>query len=264
MGLQDADSRAQVVRSLLIGALVGGFLLYFLWKKRSKKAPPATEVVDIIERLRRQRQARVVPIPPCPDYDPLTADSLSNFRPVQTNTHCAFASAAKVWGGYTGAADLEANVRASLEKFADFALHSAEKEIDAFLFQLPHPDGKEGTLDAHTECIARLLKVLSHYDPEAADCVGSPRHLMSASWKFMFAGNFFFITSFAACYETNHPRFAFGASPNSSFVLFQPEESFSRHVVTDAIRERIMQRFESRGRPMWDLKIANAYVMARH
>lgn len=90
--------------------------------------------------------------------------------------------------------------------------------------------------------------------PEAFD---SPR------WHFHFAGEPFFVTSFAPCYPASHPRHMFprkGLNETSCFVLLQPEQAFlQRNISPDSAetnwdaprteRDRIRVAFRDAGRP---------------
>merc|ERR1711941_206255 len=80
-------------------------------------------------------------------------------------------------------------------------------------------------------------------------------------WYFQFAREPLFVTTFAPCYESSHPRFQFGFHPESCFVLLQPEESFYRHDLPpdkprsatnweqpEDVRDRIRANFQRHGR----------------
>eukprot|EP00469_Lotharella_globosa_P019180 CAMPEP_0167815590 /NCGR_PEP_ID=MMETSP0112_2-20121227/3108_1 /TAXON_ID=91324 /ORGANISM="Lotharella globosa, Strain CCCM811" /LENGTH=356 /DNA_ID=CAMNT_0007715029 /DNA_START=6 /DNA_END=1076 /DNA_ORIENTATION=+ len=184
------------------------------------------------------------PIPECPEFDPATAPSVEAFRVVQKNTHCLFASKAKVWGGLACRKGYEReDTMRNLEAFKKF---SDAKDVDGFVLQIT---GTGDSWESHGKAVFSVLSVLGEYDP--VDDGIMKQNLRGYTWAFHWDSKYFFLTSFAGCYDSHHPRYTFGAGPHS-FVMFQPGSSFSRHRITKEIREAIQANFKKHGRPLYD------------
>ncbi|EGD82779.1 hypothetical protein PTSG_03429 [Salpingoeca rosetta] len=202
-------------------------------------------------------------------YDPSDQESpvLQAFRPLKTGTHCSFAKRAVVWACHgsfsletisTGACgiadgdDVDA-VDATLRAMALFA--SACHKIDAFVIALP----PASTIQEHGSNVRRLLTWLSDMDPSGRRCMA--KSVDKSRWVFTFAGNEFFITTFAPCYPRQSSRYQFGVR-DAAFILFQPYHSFLLHRVgvetsrsetnythPANVRDEIRARFARHGSP---------------
>ena len=75
-------------------------------------------------------------------------------------------------------------------------------------------------------------------------------------WVFEFNKVTFFITTFAPCYPSTHPRYAFHS--DACFILFQPEISFAQHdlpsdtihtnwIHPKTVRDQVRVAFKERG-----------------
>jgi len=100
------------------------------------------------------------------------------------------------------------------------------------------------------DTLRRALTALSNLDPSFEFCMSG--NICKPNWGFAFNMNRFFVTSFAPCYDQRCSRYGFGAT--TSFILFQPEFSFSYHDVPpmaeqNTIRHKIRKAFDKSGRP---------------
>ena len=104
-------------------------------------------------------------------------------------------------------------------------------------------------------CVLRVLNHLSKRDPSGYHCMS--RYLERRGWVFRFQQCTFFVTTFAPCYPSEHPRYGFESE--SCFLLFQPEVSFAQHdlppdtALTNwdqpkTVRDRIRVAFREDGR----------------
>jgi hypothetical protein len=194
-----------------------------------------------------------------------TSEGSMRFNAVRQKTHCLFAARAHVWGNdweedEFGGDALSANIVRCLPRFYRFCLEvHAGRALDAFVFELR---GSRYATDVTTfaKNVQRVLTEISDADPADAKCMRKS-YIGRRGWYFQFAREPLFITTFAPCYTSSHPRYQFGMHPESCFVLFQPEESFLRHDIPsdrprsetdwDApkdIRDRIRVNFKRNGR----------------
>mmetsp|Transcript_24499 Transcript_24499/g.39498 ORF Transcript_24499/g.39498 Transcript_24499/m.39498 type:complete len:186 (-) Transcript_24499:284-841(-) len=141
---------------------------------------------------------------------------------------------------------MQQDVKASTRAFFDFANAS---DVDGFLFEIENT-GNEWK--SHGKAVYELLVALGKMDPTDLNVMKQP--LEGHTWRFRWDDKYFFVTTFAACYPSNHPRFAFGTEANS-YVLFQPGSSFTRHKVTIPIRQAIKENFKRNGRPLYSSAI---------
>lgn len=162
------------------------------------------------------------------DYDPTDCEALRRFRPVVQGSRCLFARGARLWGSreYDSSNSLEANVQATAPTFLQFLLRGEVEKLDGFVFEVR--SSKAGDVRAVGETVRRVLSCLSRLDPSGEDCM-SKSYIHTTAWHFTFSRVPIFITSFASCYPRSHCRFAYGAPPDSVFVLLQPEYSFLHH-----------------------------------
>jgi hypothetical protein len=185
-------------------------------------------------------------------YDPTTSATLSTFLPIQKQTYCLFAARARLWGfpPRLPAETLEALLLRSLPAFTLFA--SCQRNIDGMVFRF---DADCSTLEVFALQVHAVLRFLSSHDPSNYDCM-SKSFVGKRGWRFSFAGEDFFVTTFAPCYDPSSSRFAFGAA--HGFILFQPYHSFVTHYVGSdsvhtnwdnptSVRDKIRCRFKQHG-----------------
>jgi len=200
------------------------------------------------ERSIVQRDPKILnEIQKCRKYNPANSACLKRFENIKRNTHCFYAARAKIWGGHTcKMGTMEKDVKASSGAFFDFANAS---DVDAFLFEIENTGGE---WKEHGRAVYKLLVALGKMDPTDLNVMEQP--LEGHTWRFQWDDKYFFITTFAACYPSNHPRFAFRTGPNS-YILFQPGSSFTRHRVTAPIRQAIKENFKRNGRRLYSSAI---------
>ena len=175
------------------------------------------------------------------DYEPTLLGgnpTLQRFQPVQKGTFCPFAKGAKLWGGKlpdehvprlrhnVRAKELAETAKLNAGPLGEFVarVHNGEA-LDGFCLQLPASD-YIFYVDRLGEQVKGMLTNLADLDPtgENAMKMGPMDH---PHWRFRFAGEDFFVTTFAPCYRQYSSRYAFGAK--YGFLLFQPMTSFGRH-----------------------------------
>jgi hypothetical protein len=163
-------------------------------------------------------------------------------------------------------------VRASLVQARRERLHLGDG-LDGFLYEIR--GAKHGdSVEAFAVTVNRVLRTLSDADPVTEDdeplfadkdlfrTLGPHAEVNSPSWYFSFLREPFFVTAFAPCYPTTHPRFMLfdGAPSDSCYVMLQPESAFLFRNISDLTahtnwddpvteRDRIRVNFLKHGRP---------------
>jgi len=86
------------------------------------------------------------------------------------------------------------------------------EHFDGFVIEIP--DTERGCYGGSPEALGRtmyrVLKTLSSLDPAGEDVVAQ-RNMNRPLWQFTFNHQRFFVTSFAPCYPSTSPRYAFGS-----------------------------------------------------
>lgn len=215
-------------------------------------------------------------------FDPTDNPVLDRFSVLRKNSGCLYANTAKVWGAIEFKPDLtlEENVKACIAPVLDAfvrAIRTDEPKLDAVVIELPRgalapknpgvlPDEPASPSPEHpalaskyedygssvprlANAIRRILLELSRLDPADSQFMKwSPDEF--TNWNLLFAGEAFFLTTFAPCYGSDHPRYGY-ESP-SAWLLLQPETSFEIHKIPikgwpKNIRWRIRQNFARKG-----------------
>jgi len=179
-------------------------------------------------------------------HDPVTEPSLEKFAPVIEQTHCPFAPSTKLWGSFEWdhSKSLKANIENSVPTLVRFCKCSEPEGLDVFLFEA-HGEEYGATLTDVARTTIQVLTVLSDSDPSGNKCMDAD--ILDKDWQFSFNSQRFFVSVFAPCYSTNHPRYSH--SSKSTFIMFQPEFSFDRHGIhggnlnLDKTKERIRKAF---------------------
>jgi len=160
--------------------------------------------------------------------------SLKRFDPIKKGSNCPFAAASKLWGGklpneltprLANRVD-EIKEAASLNAapLAEFAARCGNGEpLDGFCLEIP---GYSWRAEDLGKLVRKLLTELAEVDPSGENAM-KMMPVNDVSWRFRFAEEDFFITTFSPLYKEGSSRYAFGA--NKSFLLFQPFSSFARH-----------------------------------
>jgi hypothetical protein len=186
-------------------------------------------------------------------YDPTTSAALAAFSSIKKQTFCLFAARAHLWGFPLRLPEetLQAQLTRSLPAFTLFA--SCQRAIDGMVLWLDSTDCS--SLEGFAQLVRAALIFLSSRDPSNYDCM-SKSWVGKRGWRFSFAGEDLFVTTFAPCYDRSSSRFAFGAA--GGFILFQAYHSFVTHCVGSdmahtnwdnptSVRDRIRCRFKQHG-----------------
>ena len=180
-------------------------------------------------------------------------DSVAHFKSIIRSTQCSYARASLVHGHDDG--EGFSSIASKLEEFCRRV--EARLPLDGFIVERR---GTGHTLADLTERVRELLHALSDCDPDEAHCL-SESHVPAVhatGWVFRFASTDLFLTTFGPCYDDSSPRWSAGVP--STFVLFQPYESFLRHGIDclspltiwgapESSRDKIRAKFKRAGRP---------------
>ncbi len=178
-------------------------------------------------------------------YDPSTADTLGEFAVVRRRTRCPYARDARLWGGpaWDEKRSLSRNVDSIFPFFLSFTKAARLESLDGFVVSIRRPKGAE-TMIGLANWFRHFLDALGSVDPEPSpmrlSTIGEP------GWQFAFNGMRLFISVFSTLYARNHPRW----SPKTTFVMFQPEQSFELHQIgsdfpeSKAQKQNIRETFE--------------------
>lgn len=173
------------------------------------------------------------------DYEPTLLGgnaTLQWFEPIKKGTHCPFARASKLWGGKLAddhkprlygrqSKEIDATATLNAGPLAEFVARSTNGEaLDGFCLELPRTNYGIENLG---EDVCMLLTKFAELDPSPGENAMKMGPIDQPHWRFRFAGEDFFITTFSSEYKKESSRYAF--KTNKSFVLFQPMTSFGRH-----------------------------------
>jgi NTP pyrophosphatase (non-canonical NTP hydrolase)/FPC/CPF motif-containing protein YcgG len=187
-------------------------------------------------------------------YDPCSAAALDDFAKLQADSPCLFSGASKLWGAndWDPQKSLEANVAELAPHLTRFAKAASHEDLDGFVLSVPGVPGSAPgtpTMPGLAGWFRRLLRAVTEVDELANDSLdGDVRH---PGWQFAFHRQRMFVSVFSPLYEASHPRH----SSDHTFVMFQPEESFTRHGVggdqrsSPQIKRRIRDNFTQAGSP---------------
>jgi len=156
------------------------------------------------------------------DYDPADCRATRAFRQIQEQTHCTFASRAKVWGAppYPDGSTLASYLESVPEPFTRFLALAEQERLHGFVIELP--DARFGSSIAQlSETVRRILGFLSERNPGQSPSL----EVHQPGWNFMFQGSRCFVSSIAPCYGPDSSRYGFGAT--STFVFLQLHSSFA-------------------------------------
>ena len=104
--------------------------------------------------------------------------------------------------------------------------------LDGFCLEIP-TEYTGHTVERLGESIRNLLTKLSALDPSPGENSMKTLPIDHLHWRFRFAGEDFFLTTFSSVYGKQSSRYAFRAAYKSDFLLFQPIVSFGRHGLTE-------------------------------
>ncbi|WP_234532982.1 YqcI/YcgG family protein [Streptomyces shenzhenensis] len=185
-------------------------------------------------------------------YDPSTAHALQDFAKLQANSPCLFSGAARLWGApdwdvHRSLADNAAELAPHLTRFAKAAPH---EHLDGFVISVPGVAGRAtgaATMSDLARWFRQLLHVLTELDELPNDSLNED--VRRPGWQFLFHRQRMFVSVFSPLYEASHSR----NSSDHTFVMFQPEQSFTHHGVgsgqksSSRLKERIRENFAQTG-----------------
>ncbi|QOV40262.1 YqcI/YcgG family protein [Streptomyces ferrugineus] len=187
-------------------------------------------------------------------YDPSTAGALQDFAKLQADSPCLFSPVSRLWGAPDWDVDksLTANVAELAPHLTRFAKAAPHERLDGFVISVPGvADRAPGaaTMADLAHWFRRLLQALTEVDELPNDSLSGD--VRGPGWQFLFHRQRMFVSVFSPLYETSHSRH----SSDHTFVMFQPEQSFTAHGVgrgqkhSAEIKERIREEFAQAGVP---------------
>jgi len=160
-----------------------------------------------------------------------------------------------------------------LEQFvAQVVEHGAP--LDGFCLEIPDAE-YELIEEVLRDKVRRLLTQLAALDPSPGEnAMKNMGPIDRPEWRFRFAGEDFFITTFSPTYPKDHSRQTFGVP--KAFCLFQPLTSFGRHGLVEdtpgsatnwkapvTLRDKARVAFRERGCP-YHIPEELPYPVAEH
>lgn len=186
------------------------------------------------------------------DFDPLNNESLNRFNTIKRTTACIYAKRAKVWGTpWDDNLSSRENFKNCVPVLARFVKTvKLKKFTDAIIIEARGAKYCD-SVTAVSQTFRELSQVLSENDPCKSKFMDTTPD-KSPYWSFTFGDEAFFITTFAYCYPSTHPRHSYGL--DSLFVLMQPEISFAVHEIPirgtpGTPRWKIREAFKEIGQP---------------
>jgi len=170
-------------------------------------------------------------------YDPSTAETLAEFSVIRRRTRCPYAKEARLWGApaWDDKYSLSRNIDSMFPFFLSFTKAARLESLDGFVVAVKKPKGGESMV-ALAAWFRQFLDALGHVDPELSPmrsaAIGEP------GWQFAFNGLRLFISVFSPLYARNHPRW----SPKTTYVMFQPEQSFDLHEIGSSFPQSATQK----------------------
>lgn len=202
-------------------------------------------------------------------YDPSTAEILDDFAKLQRKSPCRFADNAQLWGGprWIETESTESNVRRLAPYLSTFAKAAPHEGLDGFVIGVPR-SATGATMADLAKFFASVLVTLVTDRADASDLLHD--EIFHIGWQFCFANLRMFVSVFSPIYMPTHPRH----SSDSTYVFFQPEQSFTEHGIgvggkaSRELKESIRERFRAAGADYPDELIdqrldAQLYILPR-
>ena len=157
-------------------------------------------------------------------FDPSTAATLNRFQKSMANTACPFARHARLWGAeeWRATRTFSHNVDLIVPTMISFTKAALLEGLDGFVVQIGGQEHVD-TMHGLSETFRHLLSALADRDPQTNP--GLHGDIERPGWQFQFNGLRLFVSVFSPLYPTGHSR----RSSTGTFVMFQPEESFTAH-----------------------------------
>ncbi|MGI5376266.1 YqcI/YcgG family protein [Streptomyces sp. CA-251387] len=187
-------------------------------------------------------------------YDPSTAGALQDFAKLQADSPCLFSGVSRLWGAPDWDVDrsLAANVAELAPHLTRFAKAAPHEHLDGFVISVPGVAGRApgaATMSDLARWFRSLLQALTEADELPNNSLSED--VRRPGWQFLFHRQRMFVSVFSPLYEASHSRH----SSDHTFVMFQPEQSFTQHGVgcgqksSPRIKERIRENFAQAGVP---------------
>jgi NTP pyrophosphatase (non-canonical NTP hydrolase) len=180
-------------------------------------------------------------------FDPSTAMSALRFQKFASNSHCTYASKARIWGAprWEAKRSIGWNVDSILPHLLSFTKATPLETLDGFVVR-PIFGAKAHSMRELANGFRTLLKTLNGRDPKRSTCMAGD--VSQPGWQFEFNNVRLFISVFSPIYDEMHPRRA-----DECFIFFQSEQSFTDRKVgsqftgSDRIKRTIRGRFQAGG-----------------
>ena len=180
-----------------------------------------------------------------PSKDPATSMLLRMFDETRTTSPCPYAMRSRLWAAPPWAASLSdgENLGRAAEGLRMFVRAARHEDLDAFVVGGVELEFRDfGSLSVW---FARILQSLAQADRDSQTTLLG---LYEPGWQFAFEGQRLFISVFSSLYSDRHPR----RCVHGTYVLLQPEESFSSHgisggAVTSSAKRNAREAFLTRG-----------------
>ncbi len=189
-------------------------------------------------------------------YDPTTAVSLEDFAKLRGGTPCPFAANSRLWGAppWLLERSLEQNVAEIAASLTVFAKSAPHEHLDGYVVAvsqevISRSGSHSEPMRELADWFRELLQALAAADSLPNDSF--TRSVRRVGWQFSFHGLPMFVSVFSPMYDSNHPRH----SDDHTFVMLQPEDSFTRHGIgrehkhSRQVKEGIRRQFAASDQP---------------
>lgn len=175
---------------------------------------------------------------------PLTA--AEQFEVIRQRTPCPFAAGANLLGSpkWQPGVGVETNALHLYPHFKQYTQIVPINAVDGFV--VAPQWSTSGSMQHLSRNFAQFIAALSKCSSRSE---GTFSVALTPGWQFTFEGCRFFVSVFSNIYDPRHIRH----SPTSDFILFQPEESFTRCGIgagarnSTSIKRRVRKLFDRAG-----------------
>lgn len=195
--------------------------------------------------------------------EPVEFSPPDGFLPVVKQTHCPFATGARLCEVRTkhGDESLSDYFSRTVHDVISFSERANSEELDALVYQIP-TDDVETSLAGLGRLVGTLIRTLLRLDPNGPQQFDRDT-ILQPEWRLRFAGTDYFMPVFAPLYPHGHSRHIYGLE-DKVFMLLQPNESFHRKLGPQPaqVRKSIRGRFDAAGQSYdSDLLEAHKFVL---
>jgi FPC/CPF motif-containing protein YcgG len=172
---------------------------------------------------------------------------MREFELLRAATLCPFAAKAKIWGGPRW--DPQVSRSQCLERCArdlsEFTKLAIDEGYDGYVAEVGLPPEGPMDLEAVRRTFHWFLRMLALHDESCRDCM--TKDFLDKRWQFEFGSVRMFLNVFSSYYPKLHSKYA--PIEGAFFVFFQPEQSFKKFDLDDAMTRHIRDRFAAAGMP---------------